>query len=222
VDMCPRHVGGRYPTPGSEQRALQPSPRLSLHADDLTQPVHHVHQIALRFHHRVDRLVRHRRLVDSLRVVAALDARCRLDALGPRLDGNAGVGLITLAVFSLIGFFSLYPFSFINPQGLSRPRNQPLDCAPTRSVSDSRCSTAHPISLGRTAPPRAQEIARRPFAAYCTCACRQRRHSGFGFRCPVFLAKDTNRFINNFQEHDQDKNGIATSFLRLPESCAFR
>src|SRR4029077_3648659 len=24
--MCPRHVGGRYPTPGCEERALQPSP----------------------------------------------------------------------------------------------------------------------------------------------------------------------------------------------------
>ena len=26
MDMCPRHVGGRYPTPGSEERALRPSP----------------------------------------------------------------------------------------------------------------------------------------------------------------------------------------------------
>jgi hypothetical protein len=25
-DMCPRHVGGRYPTPGLWERALQPSP----------------------------------------------------------------------------------------------------------------------------------------------------------------------------------------------------
>ena len=26
MDMCPRHVGGRYPTPGSDERAFQPSP----------------------------------------------------------------------------------------------------------------------------------------------------------------------------------------------------
>src|SRR5689334_20096362 len=72
--MCPRHVGGRYPTPGSFDRAFQPSPVLPLHAHHLTQRVHHVHQIALRFHHGVDGLVRHWSFVDDIRVLTALDA----------------------------------------------------------------------------------------------------------------------------------------------------
>src|SRR5437016_2647000 len=76
MDMLPRHVGGRYPTPGLLERAFQPSP-LALHADDLAQRVHYVHQIALRFHHGVDGLVRHRGFVDDVRVLTAFDAgRC--------------------------------------------------------------------------------------------------------------------------------------------------
>ena len=51
---------------------------LALHADHLAQRVHHVHQIALRFHHCVDGLVRHRRFVDDVRVLTALDAGCCL------------------------------------------------------------------------------------------------------------------------------------------------
>ena len=50
---------------------------LSLHANHLAQRVYHVYQIALRFHHRVDGLVCHRRLVDHVRVLAAFDARRR-------------------------------------------------------------------------------------------------------------------------------------------------
>src|SRR5947207_15479897 len=50
---------------------------LSLHANHLAQRVYHVYQIALRFHHRVDGLVCHRRLVDHVRVIAAFDARRR-------------------------------------------------------------------------------------------------------------------------------------------------
>ena len=65
MDMCPRHVGGRYPTPGLWVRAFQPSPRLALHADHLAQRVHYIHQIALRFHHCVDGLVRHRSFIDD-------------------------------------------------------------------------------------------------------------------------------------------------------------
>src|SRR5438128_2174354 len=53
-------------------------PLLSLHADHLAQRVYHVHQIALRFHHGVDGLVRHRRFVDNVRVFTALDADCCL------------------------------------------------------------------------------------------------------------------------------------------------
>ena len=77
MDMCPRHVGGRYPTPGSEGEGLAALSCLALHADHLAQRVYHVHQIALRFHHCVDGLVRHRRFVDDVRVLTALDAgRC--------------------------------------------------------------------------------------------------------------------------------------------------
>src|SRR3984893_11278727 len=49
---------------------------LSLHGDNLAQRVNHVYQIALRFHHSVNGLVRHRRFVDNVRVLTALDA-CR-------------------------------------------------------------------------------------------------------------------------------------------------
>src|SRR5438309_326140 len=59
-------------------------PVLALHADHLTQRVHHVHQIALRFHHRVDGLVRHRCFVDDVRVLTALDARSCLGVVVQR------------------------------------------------------------------------------------------------------------------------------------------
>src|SRR5437016_10020423 len=51
---------------------------LSLHAHHLAQRMYHIHQIALSFHHRVNGLVRHRRFVDDIRVLTALDARRRL------------------------------------------------------------------------------------------------------------------------------------------------
>ena len=74
MDMCPRHVGGRYPTPGLFGEGFPALSRLPLHANHLAQRVHHVHQIALRFHHGIDGLVRHRRFVDDIRVLTALDA----------------------------------------------------------------------------------------------------------------------------------------------------
>ena len=46
-------------------RTFQPSP-VYPHAHDLAQRVYHVHQIALRFHHRVNGLVRHRSFVDHI------------------------------------------------------------------------------------------------------------------------------------------------------------
>src|SRR5437764_15338131 len=56
---------------------LSALPCLSLHADHLAKSVHHVHEIALRFHHGVDGLVRHRGFVDDIRVLTAFDAgRC--------------------------------------------------------------------------------------------------------------------------------------------------
>src|SRR5262249_38248678 len=45
-----------------------------LYTYNLAQRVHHVHQIALRFHHSVNRLVRHRSFVNDIRVLTALDA----------------------------------------------------------------------------------------------------------------------------------------------------
>jgi len=36
------------------ERAFQPSPGLPLHAHDLAQRMHHVDQVALRFHHVID------------------------------------------------------------------------------------------------------------------------------------------------------------------------
>ena len=75
MDMCPRHVGGRYPTPGSDERAFQTLSCSALHAHHLAQRVYHVHQVALRFHHGVNGLVRHRRFIDDVRILTALDAR---------------------------------------------------------------------------------------------------------------------------------------------------
>src|SRR5262249_28197212 len=56
---------------------LPPAPQdksSSLHAHDLTQRVDDLDEVALRRHHRVDRLVRARRLVQHGVVLAALDA----------------------------------------------------------------------------------------------------------------------------------------------------
>ena len=78
MDMCPRHVGGRYPTPGSVREGFAALSCLPLHADHLAQRVHDVDQIALRFHHGVDGLVRHRSFVDDVRVLTALNAGRRL------------------------------------------------------------------------------------------------------------------------------------------------
>src|SRR5260370_13234819 len=73
--MCPRHVGGRYPTPGFNGEGLSALSRLPFDTHDLTQRVHHVHQIALSLHHCVDGLVGHRRFVDDIRVLTALHSR---------------------------------------------------------------------------------------------------------------------------------------------------
>src|SRR5258708_4605845 len=65
---------------------------LALHADHLAQRVHHIHQIALRFHHCINGLVRHRCFVDDVRVLAALDAsRC----LGVVVQREAALGFGT-------------------------------------------------------------------------------------------------------------------------------
>src|SRR6266849_3821855 len=65
---------------------------LSLHTDHLAQRMHHGHQIALRLHHGVNGLVRHRRFVDNVRVLTALDAsRC----LGMVVQGEAALRFCT-------------------------------------------------------------------------------------------------------------------------------
>ena len=61
----------------------QPWRRSALHAHDLAQLVHDLDEVALRVHHRVDRLVGGGRLVDHVGVLAALDA-ARSRAGGPR------------------------------------------------------------------------------------------------------------------------------------------
>ena len=74
MDMCPRHVDGRYPTPGSLREGLSALPDLPFYTYNLAERVYYVHQIALRFHHRVDGLVCHRRFIDDIRILTALDA----------------------------------------------------------------------------------------------------------------------------------------------------
>lgn len=65
MDMLPRHVGGRYPTPGCLGENRSALSGLPLHTYNLAQRMYHVHQIALRFHHRVNGFVRHRSFVDD-------------------------------------------------------------------------------------------------------------------------------------------------------------
>src|SRR5579864_3187950 len=72
--MLPRHVGGRYPTPGSLGEDLSALSGLPFYTYNLAERVHYLHQIALRFHYSVDRLVRHRCFVNDFRVFTALDA----------------------------------------------------------------------------------------------------------------------------------------------------
>src|SRR5262249_28728773 len=63
---------------------------LALHAHDLPQLVHDVDEIGLGCHYLIDGLVGHRRLVDHGRVLAALDARGRLDVI---FAGDPPLGL---------------------------------------------------------------------------------------------------------------------------------
>src|SRR5258708_18092527 len=65
---------------------------LSLHANHLAQRVHHVYQIALRFHHRVVGLVRNRRFVDNVRILTTLNACSRL---GVVVQGEPALGFST-------------------------------------------------------------------------------------------------------------------------------
>src|SRR5215471_2483118 len=53
------------------------STRLPLDANDLTQRMDDFHEVTLRLHDCVDGLVRARRLVDHVGILAALDARRR-------------------------------------------------------------------------------------------------------------------------------------------------
>src|SRR5262249_25753340 len=55
-----------------------------LDANNLPQRVHDLNQVALRLHHLVDRLVRHRRLVDHVLVLATFDPRRRGDMVSDR------------------------------------------------------------------------------------------------------------------------------------------
>jgi hypothetical protein len=44
VDMRPRHVGGRYPTPGFNGEGFSAVPASPLHAHNRAERVHHNHQ----------------------------------------------------------------------------------------------------------------------------------------------------------------------------------
>src|SRR5579864_9379774 len=75
---APKAWGWPLPYTRIVGEGLSALPCLPLHADHLATSVHDVHQIALRFHHGVDGLVRHRGFVDDVRVLTALDAGCCL------------------------------------------------------------------------------------------------------------------------------------------------
>src|ERR1051326_296294 len=75
---APKACGWPLPYTRTVGEGLSALPGLSLHADHLAQRVYYVNQVALRFHHGIDGLVRHRRFVDDVRVLTALDAGCCL------------------------------------------------------------------------------------------------------------------------------------------------
>ena len=60
--------------PDSLREGLSALPDLPLYTYNLAERVHHVHQIALRFHHRINGLVRHRSFIDDIRVLTTFDA----------------------------------------------------------------------------------------------------------------------------------------------------
>jgi hypothetical protein len=66
VDMLPRHVGGRYPTPGLFGEGLSALSCLTLHTDHLAKSVDHIHQIALCFHHGIDVIRQYPKVVANL------------------------------------------------------------------------------------------------------------------------------------------------------------
>src|SRR6266851_5051207 len=74
----PKTCGWPLPYTRIVGKGFSALPRLPFHANDLAQRVHHVHQITLRFHHRVDRLVCHRCFVDDVRVLTTFHACCCL------------------------------------------------------------------------------------------------------------------------------------------------
>src|SRR5262249_59645971 len=71
---APKACGWPLPYTRIVGESLSALSGLALHAHNLAQRVHHIDQIALRFHHGVNRLVRHRSFVDDVRVLTALDA----------------------------------------------------------------------------------------------------------------------------------------------------
>src|SRR5438552_16279218 len=70
----PKTCGWPLPYTRISREGLAALSCLPLHADHLAQRVHHVYQITLRFHPRINGLVRHRRLVDDVRILTALYA----------------------------------------------------------------------------------------------------------------------------------------------------
>jgi hypothetical protein len=77
---------------------------LALHADYLAQRVYDIYQIPLHFHYGVDGLVRHRRFVDYVRILAALDAGRRLRVIvhgGSRWIRTIRDGFMRAAFFLL-------------------------------------------------------------------------------------------------------------------------
>src|SRR5258708_15305145 len=62
-------------------RSAGAPPALAFYADHLAKRVDDFDKIALRRHDRVDVLIRHRRFVDDVGILPALDALCRLDVI---------------------------------------------------------------------------------------------------------------------------------------------
>jgi len=70
--------------PDSLREGLSALPDLPLYTYNLAERVHHVHQIALRFHHGVNGLVRHWCFVNDVRVLSTLDGSRRLRVIVQR------------------------------------------------------------------------------------------------------------------------------------------
>src|SRR5688572_12317409 len=75
-----------HPLPRTTHQYRSPLYALAFHTNDLSERVHNIHEIRLRSHHRLDRLVGGRGLVDDVPILAAFHSRCHANMI---VDGKS-------------------------------------------------------------------------------------------------------------------------------------